>query len=205
MTPDLKGGDMSELARELKRYGLGGAGLPPTFFGDPTDANRSTADEMSGPTGKKFTDRQNDLKQFVTEVLDLVIEKAIEHGVLAKKVDRSYKIETPDLLIKDLQRAGTHARRRDRALTIAEDRAWVQAETAARSFHTVLSQIGVEVDSAEEFKKAQAEKVTRDARNQDALDPQKNLATALNDAKTAPPSRRRDSIDAAINNSRRSR
>jgi hypothetical protein len=46
--------------------------------------------------------------------------------------------------------------------------------------HVVLTQIGVEVDSADEYKLAQEELTTKRATEQDALNPQKNLADALN-------------------------
>jgi hypothetical protein len=49
-------------------YGAGGSGFPAHFFGDPVDANRSTAESMEGPTGKKLTERQNELKRVVKRI-----------------------------------------------------------------------------------------------------------------------------------------
>jgi hypothetical protein len=58
----------------VKLYGLGGAGLPAWFFADPVDANRSTAQEMSGPTGKKIESRQGAFGELLGGVIDFVID-----------------------------------------------------------------------------------------------------------------------------------
>lgn len=178
-TPDLKGADMAEGVRMVKLYGLGGIGLPAWFFADPVDANRSTADEMTGPTGKKLTERQNQLRGAVTQVLTFVIQQAIYHGVLLRSVDPSFTLQVPDLMIKDLQKAATTLGAVVNAVSIMEQNGWIQSETAARASHVVLSQIGVEVDSKDEFAKAQAEKQKRDEAQASLMPDQTSLATAL--------------------------
>jgi hypothetical protein len=180
VTPDLKGADMAASANLVKLYGLGGAGLPAWFFADPVDANRSTADEMTGPTGKKLTSRQNDLKRNLRKILRFVIQQAIYHGVLSQTVDQTISIEAPDLLIKDLQKAALTLGAVTGALQLGVESGWIQNETAARGFYIVLSQIGVDLDSKDEFEKAQKEKSDRDVQNQNNLLPQSNLADALN-------------------------
>ncbi|MBI3405454.1 MAG: hypothetical protein HY046_08355, partial [Acidobacteria bacterium] len=92
VTPDFKGAEMSESARTVKLYGMGGAGLPAWFFADPVDANRATAQEMQGPTGKMLTNRQNMMKRVVTRLVDYAIDQAIAHGVLSKEVDRTWTL-----------------------------------------------------------------------------------------------------------------
>jgi hypothetical protein len=178
-TPTLQGADMSQAIRAVKLYGLGGVGLPAWFFADPVDANRSTADEMTGPTGKKLTERQNQLKGVVLQVLAFVVQQAIYHGVLPEDVDPTVTLQVPDLMIKDLQKAATTLGSVVNALSIMEQNGWVTSETAARGSHVVLTQIGVEVDSKDEFAKAQKEKQARQD-SQNALMPeQSNLASAL--------------------------
>jgi hypothetical protein len=180
-TPDLKGADMSMTERVVKNYGLGGAGLPPWFFADAGNTNRATADEMAGPTGKMLTSRQNIFKRLVTQILDYAIEQARAHGVLAPGADTSWKLQVPDLRVKDMAAAATALQTVANATGAAEDRGWIRAETAARAFHTVLTQIGVEIDT-DEFDKAQTEKTSRDAKQQNDLNPQANLADALKGA-----------------------
>jgi hypothetical protein len=180
VTPDLKGADMRETARVVKGYGLGGAGLPPTFFGDSENSNKSTAEEMTGPTGKKFEDRQEDLSGNVIEILEFVVDQAIIHGVLADSVDRTVDVQCPEVQMRDLAKAGVTMGAVTNSLTIAEENGWIKSETAAQSFHSILETIGVEVqDSKTEFAEAQDEKNEREAQNINKLNPQKNLADAL--------------------------
>lgn len=156
-TPQFHGADMHESARMVKLYGLGGAGLPAWFFADPVDANRSTAQEMEGPTGKKLTDRQNVTKAAVARILEFALEQATAHGVLPGSANLAWNLQVPDLSVKDLARASGTLQVTGNALAVAEDRGWIRAETAARAFHLVLSQLGVEVDSQREFQAAQEE------------------------------------------------
>ncbi|HWR37019.1 MAG TPA: hypothetical protein VN622_14245 [Clostridia bacterium] len=178
-TPDFKGADMAESAQMVKKYGLGGIGLPPMFFADPVDANRSTAAEMEGPTGKKLTERQNVIKRIVRALVNFVIDQAIAHGVLPEDVDRGFDIQAPDLLIRDMQKSGATLAQTGSALALAEDRGWIQGETAARAFHIMLSQLGVKVESKDEYAAAQLESSNKQAQQIDELNPQVNLKNAL--------------------------
>lgn len=186
-TPELHGADMKETGRVVKGYGLGGVGLPPSFFGDSENSNRSTAEEMSGPAGKKFEDRQVDLSGNMGDVIDFVIDQAIVHGVLPPDVDRSYDIQTPEILVRDLQKAATTMSAVTNSLSVAEENGWIRSETAARAFHQCLEGVGVSVDSKEEFEGAQEELHLRQANDINTLTPQKNLADALDQLDQAQP------------------
>jgi hypothetical protein len=183
-TPDLKGADMRDASNVVKRYGLGGAGLPAWMFADPEDANRATAQEMAGPTGKMFTNYQNIMKRVVGGIVDFVIDQAVAHGVLPEDVDRKYTVQVPDLSVKDIGASATALQAIANAAGVAEDRGWIRGETASRAFQSVLTQVGVESDP-EEYDLAQKEKKDREAQQQDALDPQANLADALRKGKPA--------------------
>ncbi|HEU0367572.1 MAG TPA: hypothetical protein VFR42_00070 [Candidatus Acidoferrum sp.] len=161
-TPSFAGADMTQATRSIKLYGLGGAGLPAWFFADPVDSNKSTADEMTGPTGKKLTDRQNNLKSAIMQVLTFVVQQAIYHGVLPEDIDTTLSLQVPDLMIKDLQKAAQTLAAVVNSVSIMAENGYIQQKTAARASHIVLTQIGIEVDP-DEFDKAQAEKNTRDA------------------------------------------
>jgi hypothetical protein len=166
---------MSEATRSIKLYGLGGAGLPAWFFADPVDSNRATADEMTGPTGKKLTNRQNNLKALVMQMLTFAIQQAIYKGVLPEGIDTTVSLQVPDLMIKDLQKAAQTLAAVVNSVSVMEANGYIQSKTAARASHVVLSQIGVEVDP-DEFDKAQAEKSQREA---NLVPEQTNLAKAL--------------------------
>jgi hypothetical protein len=174
-TPSFQGADMSEATRSIKLYGLGGAGLPAWFFADPVDSNRSTADEMTGPTGKKLTDRQNNLKSALMQVLTFVVQQSIYHGVLPEGIDTTLSLQVPDLMIKDLQKAAMTMGAVVNSVSIMAENGYITNKTAARASHVVLTQIGIEVDP-DEFDKAQEEKKTREA---DLVPEQTTLAKAL--------------------------
>lgn len=190
-TPDFKGQDMAAGASMVKLYGLGGAGLPPTFFGDGVDANRASAVEMNAPVVRKIQDRQNHLARCLTRVLDFVLDCAQRAGTLSPGADLSYAIEFPEIATQDLQRGSQVLNGVANALTVGQQEGWVTGLTAARAFHTVLAEIGVDIeDSQEEYEAAQQEKADRAARQQNQLFPQSRLNKALgtlkNEAGTGP-------------------
>jgi hypothetical protein len=187
LTPSFAGSDMNEVLRALRLHMLGGAGLPPTFFGDGLEANRATADEMTGPVGKKLAGRQNDLIRDVSDMVTFVIDQAIAHGVISEREDTSFKIEAPELMLKDLQKAADTLNGLTQSLSAGVEQGWVRNETAARGFHLALSQIGLDIDSAEEYKQAQQEKDAKDIKLQNAMNPQKNLKDALDALNAQPP------------------
>ncbi|HEV7521994.1 MAG TPA: hypothetical protein VGP89_12925 [Candidatus Angelobacter sp.] len=169
-TPSFAGADMSKGLQQIKMYGLGGIGLPAWFFADPMDSNRNTADEMTGPTGKKLTERQNQIRGVVQQVLMFAIQQAIYHGVLPENVDTTISLQVPDLMIKDLVKASQTLGAVVNSASIMAENGYITDKTAARTCHIVLSQIGIEVD-ADEFEKAQAEKKART----DALVPEQTV------------------------------
>jgi len=183
-TPSLQGADMSEASRVVKQYGLGGAGMPSWFFADPGDANRAVAQEMAGPTGKMLTNKQNVIKWLIGAIVDFAIDQAKLHGSLTENVDVTYKLLVPDISVQDTGVVATALQAMSQALAQAEDRGWIRGETAARAFQTVLTQTGVEVDAGE-YDQAQQEKTDRAAQQQDALNPQSQLADALNNMQPA--------------------
>ncbi len=187
-TPDFKGQDMAAGAGMVKLYGLGGAGLPPTFFGDGVDANRAAAVEMNAPVQRKIQDRQNHLARCLKRVLDYVIESAQEAGALSQGVDTSYTIEFPEIATQDLTKGAAVLQGVAIALQAGEQGGWVTGQTAARAFHTVLAEIGVDIeDSQEEYEAAQAEKDDRAAKQQNQFFPQGALDQALKTLKPPQP------------------
>ena len=182
ITPDLKGADMSAGAQMVKNYGLGGAGLPGYFFADPMDTNRSTGEVMEGPTGKKLTKAQDEMRTLIWRILEFVLDQAIAHGTLAEKVDRSFDVQVPDLSIKDLKKGVDTLQTGGNALSLGEERGWIRGETAARGFHLLLTQLGLEIESKDEFEKAQEELGAREAEAINRIKPAKELEDELKNA-----------------------
>jgi hypothetical protein len=185
VTPDLKAADMSEAMSMMKKYIAGGQGFSTMFLGDPVDANRSTAQEMEGPTGKMLTVRQQHAKEIVLSILAFVLDRAIDAGVLSENVDRTNSLQVPDLQIKDMQRAGQTLQQIGISLQQAQEQGWIRGETAARGYHTIMTQIGVEVDSKEEYAAAQQELADRRAGEINDLADQTKLAAQLKELQDA--------------------
>jgi hypothetical protein len=179
-TPDFKGADMAAGAEMVKKYGLGGAGLPDWFFGDSGSGNRSTAQEMQGPTGKKLLTRQNHEVNCIKRITTFVLQQAKLHGTLGQNVNTAHTIEVPELLVRDLTAASNVLVDAAESAALAEDRGWVRGETAARMFHVLMGNLGIVIDDSKaEYEAAQEELETKKANSQDSLFPQQNLATAL--------------------------
>jgi hypothetical protein len=179
-TPDFKGADMAQGAAMVKKYGLGGAGIPPVLMGDGDDANRASALEMNAPFTKKIQKRQNLLSRCIKAVLNFVLDCAQRAGVLPQGIDLSYTIEFPEIAVKDLEKGAQTLTGGATALQVGQQEGWVTGQTAARAFHTLLSEIGVDIeDSQEEYEAAQQEKADRAAKQQDEFFPQSALAQAL--------------------------
>ncbi len=179
-TPDFKGADMADGAGMVKKYGLGGAGIPPVLMGDGDDANRAAALEMNAPFTKKIQGRQNHLSRAIIAVLNFALDWAQRVGALPQNVDLGFSVEFPEVAVKDLEKGAQTLQGVTGSLTIAQQEGWITGATAARAFHTVLAEIGVDIpDSQEEYENAQQEKEDRANKQQDQFFPQSNLSKAL--------------------------
>jgi len=139
---------------------------------------------MAGPTGKMLTNKQNVMKRLITAIVEFAIGQAVARGVLNESMNLSWKLQVPDISVQDTGLVATALQSLATSLGIAEDRGWIRGETSARAFQSVLTQVGVEVDQ-NEYDLAQQEKADKAAQDQNALDPQKNLADALKAAQPA--------------------
>ena len=186
-TPDFKGQDMAEGAGMVKKYGLGGAGIPPVLMGDGDDANRASALEMNAPFTKKIQKRQNLMSRCIKAVLNFVLDCALRAGVLPQGIDLSFTIEFPEIAVKDLEKGAQTLAGASQALQVGQQEGWVTGVTAARAFHTLLGEIGVDIeDSQEEYENAQQEKEDRAAKQQNQFFPQSQLAGALQQLSKTP-------------------
>ena len=183
-TPDFKGQDMAEGAGMVKKYGWGGAGIPMVLTGDGDDANRATALEMNAPFTKKIQRKQNHLARCITQVLDFALASAQRAGVLPPSVDLSYTIEFPEVAVKDLEKGAQTLTGVTTSLQAGQQEGWITGKTAARAFHTMLAEIGIDIeDSQQEYDAAQQEKQDRADKQQDAFSPQSRLSQALKSLK----------------------
>lgn len=150
VTPDLKALDADMGARLLRNHILGGVGFPSHWYGGAEDVNKSSADEMMTPTMKILTSKQNYVKYIFTCLFDYQIAcvrkyNSIKYGDL-KDEDIDYEIVTPELSTKDLSKFGAVIKNVADGLSQAEDRQWLDKETALEYFSLVLSFLGRKVD-----------------------------------------------------------
>jgi hypothetical protein len=143
---------------------------------------------MNAPFTKKIQKRQNLMSRCIKSVLNFVLSCAQRAGVLPQGVDLSFSIEFPEIAVKDLEKGAQTLTGVATAMQVGQQEGWVTGATAARAFHTLLAEIGVDIDdSAEEYEAAQQEKQDRAAKQQDQLFPQSALAQALGSLKTSQP------------------
>src|SRR6185437_14473494 len=117
--------------------------------------------------------RQNHLSRCLTQILNFVIECAQRSGALPKALDIGYTIEFPEIAVKDLEKGAQTLAGVAAALTSGTQEGWVTSQTAARAFHTILAEIGVDIeDSQEEYEAAQEEKENRAQKQQETFMPQ---------------------------------
>lgn len=88
ITPDLKASDTSELARVIKNFILGGAGIPEHWFGDGGFTNLATAKEMGIPTFQKLKERQTFILKILKDLISYQIDQALICGRLANSIKK---------------------------------------------------------------------------------------------------------------------
>lgn len=82
-------------ATYLLRLIATGAGLAPTWLGDPEDANRSTAEQMDKPVLRALQDTQVTWKADMEELLRFVVDRKVAAGMLERIVERHDEQDNP--------------------------------------------------------------------------------------------------------------
>jgi hypothetical protein len=132
--------------------------------------------------------RQSHQVNCIKRITTFVLQQAKLHGTLGQNVNTAHTIEVPELIVRDLSGAASVLTGATQSVAEAEDRGWVQGETAARIFHMLIGQLGTVIeDSKAEYEAAQQELEDRNAKKQDALFPQNALAQAIAQQQGAEP------------------
>lgn len=79
-----------------------GLGLPPHYIGDVGSANLANATQMEVPVLKTVESRQELFRRVVNVILNHCIEKAIADGVIPDDVDRTIKLDMPNILARNV-------------------------------------------------------------------------------------------------------
>lgn len=152
----------TEIARLFRNHVLGGQAMPEHWYGGGGDVNRATASEMSGPAEKAFTAKQKRIKYLLVDVLQIQIERGIQHGVLPDDDEaRAVDVDFPELSSRDTSRISASLQQTASALSLAADQGWIDDETSVRVLASLIQQTGVEADPDEMLERGQEQKATR--------------------------------------------
>jgi hypothetical protein len=83
--------------KQVKMMIATGLGVPEHYLAEGGDVNRATAAEMGLPTLKAFIDRQRFIGLIVSDILNFVVDRAIEAKLLPLKAEREFSIDFPDI------------------------------------------------------------------------------------------------------------
>ncbi len=143
--PDLKASEHETQHRIVRNYAIGGKGpgMPPTWFGDGTDANRASAQELPFTTVLGL-ERQQDKQAAIFR--SLLEYQAVQAGFDPDEFD----MVLPTISKKDMKEMSTTMRELTAALTVAEDRQWLTTEEARRVYRENLEDLGTELGEYQE-------------------------------------------------------
>lgn len=165
IAPNLAAADKSEVLRLIKNFTLGGAGFPEHWFADGGNANRATALQQGEPTLKRLTQRQNKVKRIVSQLLNLQIDRGVAAGVLRPGVNRTVRVNMPDLSVGDINTAATAMQQAMAAMLPSMQQGLVDEKTFVEIFAALTHQLGVDLNPEDVLAKAKEEKGARDDAN----------------------------------------
>ncbi len=146
--PILQAPDFAEGARLFINHILGPFGYPEHWYGGGGDVNRATAVEMGTPTFKMLSSKQRYFKYLIESILDYQIDLGLKKKYLRMPEEKAYDYEVivPELSVKDVGKYATVIGQVSSSLAIAQDRKWIDIETARKIFGVVINYLGVELD-----------------------------------------------------------
>ncbi|MBI4227719.1 MAG: hypothetical protein HY600_05575 [Candidatus Omnitrophica bacterium] len=159
VTPDLKATEHTEEERKVRALILGGAGIPPHWFGEGEDVNRATALAMDTPVFRMLKARQRYVRFMVEHIFRFCVDQAIIKRVLPagdETLSTDLAVTLPEFSARDEGQVARTLTDLVNAMTVARSQNWVSDETAARLIAMIASKLGVEIDPDEEMAKALA-------------------------------------------------
>ena len=158
VSPDLKANNMRAGFDMGKGFIMGAAGRPEAWFGGGGKAYQTEAEQFGQVPIKDLDERQLYCKYIAEQVIRFAIDQAVIAGRLsAQKAEAGFTVNMPEISKKDLTSMVNGVPQLATALAVAVDKGWVRNKTAARTFISVLNQMGQEVDAEEEIAKREAQ------------------------------------------------
>jgi hypothetical protein len=208
LSPNLGATEAETMIKILMRTVLGGAGLPEHYFAKGDETNRATAQEQSDPVIKRMTAIQREFVSMIDRVLRYQYDRARQKDSSLKALSLEepvpWRIDHPDMSVKDVAKIAAGFGQVTAALAEAERQGYVSNETARRAFLQHLKFLGVETDPQEEKaaidaqpKAAPANDYTKTPPSALAAAIDKANAATIRAAETAPRSEATAVLDAA--------
>jgi len=155
VAPDMKAQDSVAFLTWLRNYILGGAGLPPAWFGDPNDTNRATGEVMDEAAFLTLNRRANFWRLNFTEIGQYVLQQAGADRDEWSQVD----VEMSALRTKDSAKMATALSAVTGALVVITQNGLLSKSKAAELLKRVADQFGIsDYDPEAELDKAKQEK-----------------------------------------------
>ncbi|HJR01846.1 MAG TPA: hypothetical protein VKA83_09455, partial [Methylomirabilota bacterium] len=151
VAPEMKAMDKDSWARLMRGHILGSKSFPEHWYGLAGEVNFASAKEMGLPPVKRLTRRQKEVKYVIQSLVQFQLDQAVLRGALAREKRTQYRIELPELSMRDQAATVAAAASLATALQAAVAEGWITPETAGRVFNGLISQLGLEIDAKEEF------------------------------------------------------
>lgn len=166
VAPDLKAQDTDTIGRNTRNHILGGMSVPPTWFSQPEDSNRSTGDAMAEATERMIELR----RQFVGEMLVavgryvlLAAWKALDRALNKKEqqILDTLRAEWPPLKPRDISKFASAFQGVAAGIASAKSSGVISQRLSVRLIASIAEQVGVQVDIDEEIAAIEAEALKR--------------------------------------------
>lgn len=171
--PSLSSADTAESAKLFRSHILGGATVPPHWYADPGDVNRSTGESMSDPTVKMLTARQRVWMYILRYVARFVIrqawiKKSRGEPDWAQK-DLRIDVEFPEIMSRDTTKQAAALQQVVSSVIPAIDRGLMSEQLGLRFISAIAALLNVPFDVGDELEKARDEREAR--RDEDYFTP----------------------------------
>lgn len=154
-TPTINADDTDAVARLFRNHCLGGATIPEHWFGGGGDVNRSTAEDMAGPTFKIMTMRQTYIGYMLVEVGKYVVRQweLANNQIEPDLNDPIYKLNAqfPELASRDVSKYAAALVQVTMAVSQGIDKRLLSKERGVELIQSIASRLGVTFDAAEEL------------------------------------------------------
>ncbi len=165
VSPALSAYEAAAGSRLFRNHILGARSIPPTWFADGEDANKSNSQGMAEPTERVLEQRQGYLGYILAETMRYVLRSgwsALDREVTEaeQKILDSVRVDWPPLTAKDTTKYASAFAQVVAAGVQAINEGLFTRETVTAMLASLAAQLGVEVDVEHELEEAQKQQST---------------------------------------------